>query len=120
MYCICCNKNNVHLVNHNDGDVDDDGIDELWKTEKRKGVILNVSSKMHSDGIIEVISAGYGSRNDGDQFILAICDECIKKNVENGTLLYFGSYMGRGNEEDIDKSKKIYNRRKILDELTKK
>lgn len=60
-----------------------------------------------------------GSSHDGDQIIIAICDDCIKANLEDATLLYYGNYMsssyGRKNVED---SKKKYRRRKNLDNLT--
>ena len=75
---------------------------------------------MISDGIIQIISAGYGSIHDTDQFIIAICDECIKKNLEDGTILYSGNYMNPNDEfveKEIIKSKKIYRRRKNLDGL---
>lgn len=118
MYCIVCDKDNVHLMNYNDVNISD--INELWKTEDRNGKVINVGNRMHNGGIIEVIGAGFGSTNDGDQFIIAICDECIKKKREDASLLYFGNYIGSRNTDDIDKSRKLYNRRKVLDELTKK
>ena len=40
-------------------------------------------------GIVNKISAGYGSLLDGDMFILAICDECVKKKK----LRNVGNYM---------------------------
>jgi hypothetical protein len=73
---------------------------------------------MVSDGIIQIIDAGYGSKCDGDQFIIAICDDCIKENLEDGTLLYFGNYMSSYfTKVNIEKSKKTYRRRKNLDKL---
>ena len=44
---------------------------------------------MWSDGIVEKISAGYGSILDGNMYILAICDECVKSKQ----LKYVGNYM---------------------------
>ena len=68
------------------------------------------------DGIIQTIDAGFGSIHDTDVFIIAICDECIKENLEDGTLLLFRS--GDLNpEKHVEKSKKIYRRRKNLDGL---
>jgi hypothetical protein len=66
-----------------------------------------------------MIDAGYGSTHDGDQFVIAICDECIKENVQDGTLLYWGNYMGFSDisEDDVQKSKMIYRRRKNIDKL---
>ena len=71
-------------------------------------------------GIIHVIDAGYGSKHDGDQFIIAICDDCINDNLSDQTILYYGNYMYPDNQftkTEIEKSKKLYRRRKNLDEL---
>ena len=74
---------------------------------------------MIDNGIIHIIDAGYGSRFDGDQFIIAICDDCIKENLADATLLYYGNYMGYGNMivDEVENSKQKYRRRKNLDKL---
>jgi hypothetical protein len=107
MYCICCKKNNVKPHQESEQDV-------LWGENRL------VNSSMISGGIIHVIDAGYGSKHDGDQFIISICDDCINDNLSDQTILYYGSYMYNGLdsiEEEINKSKKLYNRRKNLDDL---
>ena len=128
MYCICCKKNNVTplLLTPLHGNIVGDGAakseeDLVWKKEKRKdGSLVNVNNEMINNGIIHIIDAGYGSTHDGDQIILAICDDCIKENLENATLLYWGNYMYPNENfivEDVDKSKQKYRRRKNLDNL---
>jgi hypothetical protein len=74
---------------------------------------------MIDNGIIHIIDAGYGSTHDGDQFVIAICDDCIKENLEDATLLYYGSMFDREEnvEEEKKKSKQKYRRRKNLDGL---
>jgi hypothetical protein len=75
---------------------------------------------MINNGIIHIIDAGYGSTHDGDQIILAICDDCIKENLEDATLLYYGNYMYTHEKfivEDVEKSKQKYRRRNNLDNL---
>lgn len=47
-------------------------------------------SGMWENGIVEAISAGYGSRFDGNIYIIAICDDCIKENED--ILEYIGDY----------------------------
>jgi hypothetical protein len=117
MYCICCKKNNVRP---NDLSNNENKSEEemLWWNEKRNGMNLTISNKEVINGIIQIVNAGYGSKHDGDEFIIAICDDCINENKEDGTLLYYGNYMY---PEQIDgekeKSKKIYRRRKNLDGL---
>lgn len=128
MYCICCKKNNVipdttpfsSNVSTEDSPRQNEE-DILWKNYKRlDGSLVNVNNKMIDNGIIQIIYAGYGSRHDGDQFIIAICDDCIKENLEDASLLYYGSYMPGYSEmieAEIEKSKTIYRRRKNLDGL---
>ena len=128
MYCICCKKNNVipylSPVKSNISTEDSPPQHEediLWKDSKRPdGSLVNVNNEMIDNGIIHIIDAGYGSTHDGDQFIIAICDDCIKENLSDATLLYYGNYM-YGSEEfvgdEIEKSKQKYRRRKNLDKL---
>ena len=79
---------------------------------------------MIDNGIIWIIEAGYGSTHDGDQFVIAICDDCIEENLEDATLLYYGNYMfqtmNNGDwsvEKEKEKSKQKYRRRRTLDGL---
>jgi hypothetical protein len=121
MYCICCKKNNVIPLDPNGGIKDTQSEEDLiWKKEKRKdGSLVNVNNEMINNGIIHIIDAGYGSTHDGDQIILAICDDCIKENLEDATLLYYDSMFDREEyvEEEREKSKQKYRRRKNLDGL---
>ena len=128
MYCICCKKNNViphpSMVKSNISTEDSPPQleeDILWKNSKRKdGSLVNVNNEMIDNGIIHIIDAGYGSKHDGDQLVIAICDDCIKQNLGDATLLYYGNYMYGGDyaNDEIEKSKKTYRRRKNLDDLT--
>ena len=123
MYCICCKKDNVIPLDITSKWVVDKPNEEdlLWKNEKNEHSLeiryKTIQNEMIDNGIIHIIDAGYGSRHDDDRIILAICDDCIKENLEDGTLLLFksGSYVNP--EEDLEKSKKIYRRRKRLDNL---
>ena len=129
MYCICCKKNNVipdttpftSNVSTEDSPRQNEE-DILWRNSKRSdGSLVNVNNEMIDNGIIHIIDAGYGSTHDGDQFIIAICDDCIKENKQDATLLYYGNYMGGYGDiitDEIEKSKKVYRRRKNLDSLT--
>lgn len=122
MYCICCKKNNVipEDTNYKKKYIRERESEEdiLWKKNKRPdGSLVNINNEMIDNGIIHIIDAGYGSKHDGDQIILAICDDCIKENLEDATILYYDSYIFPDVEEDIEKSKKKYRRRKNLDDL---
>lgn len=111
MYCISCKKNNVNPFRKNEENI-------LWKNEGYGGSINN---EMIDNGIIHIIEAGYGSKFDNDRIIIAICDDCIEKNLEDSTLLFFDTYFNkRISEKKIDESKKKYRRRKNLDNLIKK
>jgi len=110
MYCICCKKNKITPYDPlMDGQLGEPKTEEelLWKDE-----VKNVN-----DGIIQTIGAGFGSIHDTDTFIIAICDECITENLEDGTLLLFRSGDYIDGDKHIDKSKKAYRRRKNLDGL---
>jgi hypothetical protein len=127
MYCICCKKNNVipntppvsSKISTEDSPPQHEE-DILWKDSKRPdGSLVNVNNEMIDNGIIHIIDAGYGSTHDGDQFVIAICDDCIKENLADATLLYYGNYMYGGDyaNDEIEKSKKKYRRRKNLDDI---
>jgi hypothetical protein len=128
MYCICCKKNNVVPDKFSYTKESMRGIEEkreeediLWKDSKRPdGSLVNVNNEMIDNGIIHIIHAGYGSIHDGDQIVIAVCDDCIKENLEDATLLYYGNYMYPEEEfiiKDREKSKQKYRRRKNLDGL---
>ena len=128
MYCICCKKNNVipdttpftSNVSTEDSPRQNEE-DILWRNSKRSdGSLVNVNNEMIDNGIIHIIDAGYGSTHDGDQFIIAICDDCIKENKQDATLLYYGNYMGGYDDmitDEVEKSKQRYRRRKNLDDI---
>ena len=40
-------------------------------------------SRMWGDGAVDVFTCGYGSKLDGDGFVFAICDSCIKTKLSN-------------------------------------
>ena len=126
MYCICCKENKVspcdvpYQLSHKvDGTVSTEE-DLLWMKKTRldeKGNIIGfitIDNEMVLDGIIQIVSAGYGSKHDTDRFIIAICDDCISENLEDGTLLYYGSES----HTRVEKSKKTYRRRKNLDNIS--
>ncbi len=125
MYCICCKKNNVtpeklsytkKSIIGMEEKVEEEDI--LWKNSKRPdGSLTSVNNEMVNNGIIHIIDAGYGSKHDGDQFIIAICDDCIKENLQDSTLLYYSNYMYGEDCEEVKKSKQKYRRRKNLDGL---
>ena len=58
----------------------------------------------YSDGIVEKISAGYGSTLDGEMFVLAICDKCVVQKANQGVLKFVGDYMFPEMTEETRKS----------------
>ena len=123
MYCICCKGFKIEPMSFAPKDPLSELTEEelLWTEvdEDRSGrkYTSTIDNEMIDGGIIQIVTAGYGSNHDGDKFIIAICDDCIQSNLDDGTLLLFksGSYVKP--EEDLEKSKKIYKRRKRLDDL---
>jgi hypothetical protein len=125
MYCISCKKDKVIPYDVKYGSTNSVKSEEelLWKNEINKrdpftGQNSTINNEMVSDGIIHIIEASYGSKCDGDRFIIAICDDCIQSNLEDGTLLFFsGGYDYKHEQANIEMSKKILRRRKNLDGL---
>lgn len=123
MYCICCKKDNVKPMSFSDplnNLTEEEKLWGEWETSfnfKDKSKKSTIDDEMIDGGIIQIITAGFGSNHDSDKFIIAICDDCIQSNYDDGTLLMFksGSYLDNG---EVEKSKKIYKRRKRLDDLT--
>jgi hypothetical protein len=95
MMCICCDeKISLYLTDKNEEDV-------VFNKEKRgihgepeEEIILDAGSQMWKDGVVDLISAGYGSIHDGDEFIIAICDECLNKKIMTGHIAYIDNYVG--------------------------
>jgi hypothetical protein len=125
MYCICCKKNIIKPSSLGSDHIDEEST--LWSEEERENPVTGdkyyytVNNQMVDNGIINIIDAGYGSKHDGDQIIIAVCDRCIDENLEDATLLYYGNYMSSNSKrviDEIEKSKKIYRRRKNLDNIS--
>lgn len=68
------------------------------------------------EGVIDNIRVGYGSKYDGHKLIVSICDKCIENTLGSGTVLLLDT-MFLSTKEDIEKSKKVFSRRKKLDDL---
>lgn len=56
---------------------------------------------MFDGGIVERISAGYGSRLDGEMYVIAICDDCIEEKHEEGKLSFIGDYIMSNNPKGV-------------------
>lgn len=72
MHCIICDKDIKHLP-MSDKDAPEHS---MW-----------------DDAIVSDISAGYGSTLDGDVYLIAICDDCLKKKRYEGRVVYLYDYM---------------------------
>lgn len=124
MYCICCKKDKVKPdKTHLKENISEEKL--LWEKEEKQmsdgsKKFQNINNQMVNGGIIHIVEAGYGSTHDGDMLIMAICDDCINQNLEDATLLYYNNYMFNSSwvDDEVEKSKKKYRRRKNLDNLT--
>lgn len=45
------------------------------------------------DGAVARISCGYGSALDGNIYIIAVCDTCLKEAAKTTRLVYTGNYL---------------------------
>ena len=67
MKCFCCGS----------------GVEPLYKSTDEKG--------MWNNGVVDKISVNYGSKFDGESFLIAICDNCIESRKQR--LKPIGNYM---------------------------
>ena len=112
MMCICCDK---RISLHREEEKAEESV--VFEKEKIQIVsqfdgetIRNAGSYMWNDGVVGIISANFGSTHDGDEFVIAICDECIDKKLMTGNLAFIDNYMGGIKHEWI---KEIYEKRRI-------
>lgn len=79
IHCICCDAE-IKLLDH----FDDDPI----------------SSNIWRDGIVQEISAGYGSDWDGDVYLIGICDKCLEIKRNNGNAIFLYDYLFKNEKMD--------------------
>jgi len=63
---------------------------------KQFDIAFNVSRPWegcYSDGVVQEIHAGYGSKLDGNKHIIAICDKCLNEKTLAGITPFVGDYM---------------------------
>jgi len=70
--CIRCNK----LIKKIIGSPDDSLENCMW-----------------ADGIVDKISAGFGSSLDGDIYILGVCDDCLKILHDMKKITFYKNYI---------------------------
>ena len=103
--CICCDKKISLLypeIDLADGKLEEDLVfntkDKIQISDPdlhvHEEISIDAGSHMWDGGIVNKVSAGYGSSHDGDDFIIAICDECILKKKATGNIAYIDNYMG--------------------------
>lgn len=48
---------------------------------------------MWLNGTVDKIAANYGSELDGNMYVVALCDGCVRAKLKDGTIEYVGNYM---------------------------
>lgn len=103
MYCICCGKEISLLVQSPNDDIHCDPESVHW-----------------NNGVVQKISAGYGSSLDGDVYLIAICDKCLEQKNKEGSAIFIYDYMSNHNIEERRKEKnKVLHRRNKLRRISK-
>jgi hypothetical protein len=106
MMCICCDKKiSLLYLEDLDGKTEEDVVFNKSKRlfgRRDEEIVIDAGSHMWNDGLVHKVSAGYGSSHDGDEFIIAICDDCILKKKATGNIAYIDNYMCYFSEEDED------------------
>jgi len=52
---------------------------------------------MNSQTVVDVIAANYGSKHDGEMYLIAVCDNCIDNCLLSGKIKWRGNYMAGSN-----------------------
>lgn len=111
MKCICCDKK-ISLL-HSDKLEEDILFDVAPFGEN-----TSESKCCWKDGIVGRIYSGYGSKLDGNVYIIAVCDECIEVKTTDGTVAFVDQYMFPTYwKDEKNKYKSLWRRYNSLDNL---
>jgi len=94
--CICCDAK-IELLNFNNENLVEE--EEVFRKEvkvnptTKSNYIAHAGQNMWQNGLVDMVSAGYGSTLDGNQYIIAVCDECLRKKTMTGHIAYIGDYV---------------------------
>ena len=73
---------NLHIVSNRTCCVCKEKV--ISKIEAKHIHPLRQEQGMWSDGVVEKITFGYGSKHDMDSYYIAVCDDCITELKESG------------------------------------
>jgi hypothetical protein len=73
--CICCGKELRQSLN------------------EEKISVRSIDVNPFNDGMAGRISCGYGSNKDCNVYMIAVCDECIDKKIDEKRLVFSYNYM---------------------------
>lgn len=126
MMCICCDSK-VELLKVNKEELNEE--EEVFRKEikinptTKSNYIVHAGQNMWGDGVVDMVSAGYGSTLDGNQYIIAVCDNCLRKKTMTGHIAYIGDYMTTldvTEEEYYKNARTAWRRYNNIDNLLKK
>lgn len=126
MMCICCDKRIPLLLSPEISAEDEEKVVFVKEKKQIKGkfdeiMVSGAESNMWRNGVVGLIGANYGSGHDGDEFIIAVCDDCITKKKMTGNIAFIDNYMGGVTDpmlkEDYDKSRIAWRRYNMIDDL---
>jgi hypothetical protein len=55
---------------------------EITKFETNVGKSIHPEHDIWNNAVVDILSAGFGSKFDGNVYIIALCDDCIEKNIK--------------------------------------
>lgn len=117
MMCICCSKKISPLFNEGKSEEKIVFGKEEKQTKEGDAFTLDASSEMWKNGVIGLISAGYGSSHDMDEFVISICDDCITLKKSTGHLAYLGNLYNFPNYKDYNNSKLAWRRYNLITDI---
>jgi hypothetical protein len=128
MRCCCCDKKIEILYNLSEGLTEEEclfggkveaKLDSRPNRQERRRKIGDAEKAgpyklMYLNATTGLIEAGYGSSHDGGEYIISICDDCLKLKVDSGIIAHIGDSLSSKGETD---NRKIWRRNNNLDEL---
>lgn len=94
MMCVCCGKK-LPVLYPELPEISEESMvfDEEHRKTRRGCIIINANNRCWNNGIVGIISAGFGSNKDGCEFVIALCDVCLDVKLNNGVVACLDNHI---------------------------
>ena len=103
MRCICCNAK-IEAIYQNENKTEEQLVFDVEHRVSRRGctIVNAANSSCRKDGLVGIVSAGFGSSHDGDEFAIGVCDKCIDEKLNTGQIAYLDNNIGGDSKKGIE------------------